>query len=111
MGLLFRVNKMPISYFMYIIFILELQVILPKYLLVSFSGSLTQCNIITSVFYRLSCLVEGSCYVMNSSTWLGPLDLVVPLYGGLMPLYNCLGVCNLIVTTILYRLSCLVEGS
>jgi hypothetical protein len=32
-----------------------------------------------------SCHDEGTCYNLNASNWLGPLDLVQPIYGIIMP--------------------------
>ena len=29
--------------------------------------------------------MEGDCYLVNASTWLGPIQLVQPVYGYLMP--------------------------
>ena len=31
------------------------------------------------------CTSEGSCYLVNASTWLGPLEMVEPVYGWVMP--------------------------
>ena len=31
------------------------------------------------------CTSEGSCYLVNASTWLGPLEVVEPVYGWVMP--------------------------
>lgn len=31
------------------------------------------------------CISEESCYLVNASTWLGPLELVGPVYGWVMP--------------------------
>ena len=33
------------------------------------------------------CEEEGSCYIVNASSWLGPLDVVQPIYGYLMPVF------------------------
>ena len=35
--------------------------------------------------FSFSCIQDGSCYMVNASTWLGPLSLVQPLYGYVMP--------------------------
>ena len=32
------------------------------------------------------CLGSGHCYTVNASSWLGPLYLVEPIYGAIMPL-------------------------
>ena len=36
------------------------------------------------------CQEEGSCYIVNASSWLGPLDVVQPIYGYLMPVLMCI---------------------
>ena len=36
------------------------------------------------------CEEEGSCYIVNASSWLGPLDVVQPIYGYLMPVLMCI---------------------
>jgi hypothetical protein len=45
------------------------------------------------IFLVPSCLISGSCYIVNASTFLGPLYLVQPIYGYIMPV--------LIVSTII----------
>ena len=38
-----------------------------------------------SYFILHRCTSEGSCYLVNASTWLGPLEVVEPVYGWVMP--------------------------
>ena len=32
------------------------------------------------------CILESTCYVVNASTWLGPLELIQPIYGVCVPI-------------------------
>ena len=36
------------------------------------------------------CQEGGSCYIVNATNWLGPLNVVEPLYGFLMPVLMCI---------------------
>ena len=36
------------------------------------------------------CQEAGSCYLVNATTWLGPLDVVQPVYGFIMPVLMCI---------------------
>ena len=35
----------------------------------------------------IRCQEAGSCYIVNATTWLGPLDVVQIIYGYLMPVF------------------------
>ena len=30
--------------------------------------------------------MDGSCYLVNASSWMGPLNIVLPVYGFIMPI-------------------------
>ena len=53
-----------------------------------------------------SCLFSPTCYVVNASSFLGPLHFVKPVYGYVMPVLVVLtSVCNLITILVLSRYS------
>ena len=48
--------------------------------------------------------MEGDCYLVNVSTWLGPLQLVQPVYGYLMPVLMLITfISNTIIIIVLTR--------
>ena len=48
--------------------------------------------------------MDGDCYLVNASTWLGPLDLVQPVYGYLMPVLMLITfISNTIIIIVLTR--------
>ena len=50
------------------------------------------------------CVMDGDCYLVNASTWLGPLDLVQPVYGYLMPVLMLITfISNTIIIIVLTR--------
>ena len=62
------------------------------------------------------CTSEGSCYLVNASTWLGPLEVVQPVYGWVMPflmlftfITNTLIITGLCLVIILINLLALVH--
>ena len=51
-----------------------------------------------------SCLFSPNCYVVNASSFLGPLHFVKPVYGYVMPVLVLLtSLCNLIIILVLSR--------
>ena len=51
-----------------------------------------------------SCLFSPTCYVVNASSFLGPLHFVQPVYGYVMPVLVLLtSICNLIIILVLSR--------
>ena len=59
-----------------------------------------------------SCLFSPTCYVVNASSFLGPLHFVKPVYGYVMPVMVLLtSICNLIIILVLSRYSLQVSSS
>ena len=59
-----------------------------------------------------SCLFSPTCYVVNASSFLGPLHFVKPVYGYVMPVLVLLtSICNLIIILVLSRYSLQVSSS
>ena len=56
----------------------------------------------SELHYR--CVMEGDCYLVNASTWLGPLEMVQPVYGYLMPILMLITfISNTIIIIVLTR--------
>ena len=50
------------------------------------------------------CQVAGNCYIVNATSWLGPLDMVQPIYGYLMPVLMCITfISNSVIIIVLSR--------
>ena len=37
-------------------------------------------------YFSIGCVENGTCYRLNASDWLGPINMVEPIYGIIMPI-------------------------
>ena len=51
-----------------------------------------------------SCLTTSNCYIVNATTWLGPLYLIQPLYGVIVPILTIITIIsNTMIIIVLTR--------
>ena len=61
-------------------------------------------SLMNATTYLPSCVSDNSCYIVNATTWLGPLSHIQPLYGVLIPILTAITMTfNTIIIIVLSR--------